>query len=485
MRRLLEQPCYYVGFSLLYALVLSFSFYPGILYSDSYGRWKAAIGLATDGLDAISYIDTRSPLAPLIFMTPAYSLSGEIGLFHFCQSFLFSLTLFRFARVFSKSWLTMLVTSLVLLLPINFVYSVFSSYDSLLAIILLNVFILLYKFEKNLFDGLLLATLIAVAIGTRFPAVLMLPVLLFAMFRLRDRYQRFSDYVTSISATIVLTTVVLLTPSVVNFRQPQDNKSMAWNANPLFDGIAWEYQNFATKWSSPDNDHFLARIGLSKEDLRDFSYSSILDNGWSGQNFIDRIPASERWNLLRLYTRFALENPALFVSEKAKYVADLMGLYKPIRNYEIGKWRDAPWWMPAFEELGFKSNARKERLIDIYFGFMTSIGSFFLRPILVFTFLFGMALVLRRREKAVLYSVGAVTVYYLAYAINSPSHELRYFYPVAYLFMGCLPPFVALSIEAIHYRIAGALHKFSMPLVPLQAEKSRRLEPDLRLLPLA
>ena len=461
----MEQPYFNVVFSLIYALVLSFSFYPGILFSDSYGRWKAAIGLATEGLDAISYIDTRSPLAPLLFMTPAYRLSGEIGLFHFCQSFLFSLTLFHFARVFCKSWLTMLLTSLILLLPINFVYSVFSSYDSLLAIVLLNIFVLLYKFEKNLFEGLLLGTLIAVAIGTRFPALLMLPVLLFAMFRLRDRYLRLSGYVTSMTVTIVLTTAVLVTPSMVNFRQPQENKSMAWNANPLFDGIAWEYQNFATKWSSLENDQFLARIGVSKEDLRSFSYSSILDNDWSGQKFIDSIPASERWNLLRLYTRFALENPVLFVWEKAKYGADLMGVYKPIKDYEIGKWRDAPWWRPAFEELGFESNERKERLIDTYFGFMTSIGSFFLRPILVFTSLFGIALVLRSREAAVLYSVGAVTVYYLAYAINSPSHELRYFYPVVYLFMGCLPPFLALSIEAIHSRISGALNTVTIPLL--------------------
>ena len=75
------------------------------------------------------------------------------------------------------------------------------------------------------------------------------------------------------------------------------------NANPLFDGIAWEYQNYATKWSSRENEEFLKRIGVTKEDLRSFSYTSI----WQAIRFCfaaknERIPE-------RLLKSFGVSDP--------------------------------------------------------------------------------------------------------------------------------------------------------------------------------
>jgi hypothetical protein len=169
-------------FSTAYALIVGLTFYPGLLYTDSVGRWDDAILLATKGLKALSYVKDYYPVIQIFIMAPFYAVTGEIGLFHIIQVFVFSYTLFMFSEIFYTGWLKNVIVSLILILPINIVYSVFSSCDTLFAIMLLNLCIFLLKRNKTTTDGVVISVLAAMAIGTRHPAAVLLPVVILVLY---------------------------------------------------------------------------------------------------------------------------------------------------------------------------------------------------------------------------------------------------------------------------------------------------------------
>ena len=128
---------YAIFFSLAYAIFHVFCFYPGILYSDSAGRWRLAIALSADGVSAFSDSSNQHPLLPSFVLSAFYSITSEIGLYIFFQVFAFALSLFIFAYTYQRGVTISLLVSVALLAPINRVYGLFHSYDSIAAIVLI------------------------------------------------------------------------------------------------------------------------------------------------------------------------------------------------------------------------------------------------------------------------------------------------------------------------------------------------------------
>lgn len=93
---------YALIFAVAYTAFDVHGFYPGILYSDSSARWALAIDIADHGISALP----------------------------------FALSLFVFVNTYRRGATGNLFVSAVLLLPINRVYSIFHSYDSVAAIVL-------------------------------------------------------------------------------------------------------------------------------------------------------------------------------------------------------------------------------------------------------------------------------------------------------------------------------------------------------------
>jgi hypothetical protein len=368
-----------------------------------------------------------------------------------------------------SSWISNVATSLFLLLPLSVVYSVFSSYDVIFAIALLNACLYLTKTPKTLLDGVWLGVWFAIAIGTRFPSILLVPVMLYALIKLRGTFINPSAFRTAIGTVAVLSAATIAMPFGLSQKQPDQNRSIAFNASPFFDGIAWEYQNYATKSSSPRDAAFLRSIGVKKEELAsEISYSSVWHEDRAGFRFMKSVPYTERWELLRNYCLFALREPHIFLVEKLKYLSDLMGFSGPISNAEIGKWREKndkgkDIWSEHFAKLGFNSNPRNEFIVDVYFAFMSGPGALFLRPFIVMMLILIAFPALYRVNISIKYCVLLFFVYYFAYSINSASHELRYFFPVIYFLMACVPPALGLVLGS-----RGELPKLKMRTVQVE-----------------
>lgn len=413
-------------FSFLYASFIGMLFYPGLLYTDSVVRWNTAISIANGGLTALVGASDHHPILPILLMAKFYQLTGEIGFFAITQIFFFSYLFFLFVRRFSPNIMGNTFSSLALLLPINQVYSVFISYDSLFSIF----FILLYLVFLTPSNIRIIAIPIVVAmlIGTRINSITILPFVILILFTQRISFSKLWHWQLTSMLTIALSVTVLFTPSLLKME-----KSNGWLI-----GVAWEYANLATKTNDTRDIDFLNSFGVKPSDFsNDICYRGI----WCGKEkevFIDKIPNNRSVEVMEHYMLIARDHPNLFLTEKMKYIKSLMGVSNmPLANAEIGRWRNEP-WTDYMQQLGFKTSEKKENYINRFFDFSTGIGKVFFRPWIIFIVLGFLTIKLINHEKI----IGILTIlpffYYGSFFITSQNHELRYFFPVIYIFMAYL-----------------------------------------------
>lgn len=437
VRRILR--AYPAFFSLAYAAFNVFSFYPGILYSDSYPRWRLAIDLAANDTSVFALHSSQFPILPAFVLAAFYNLTHGIGFYIFCQSFVFALSLFVFVHTFRGGAIADGLVSVALLAPINRVYSLFHSYDSVAAVAL----ILLAAAIVRLFQGdarqryylpLPFLTLAAFRLNA---AALLIPAAVAAAALLR---RQGLSRITSTLYLLGLWALVAL-PLAVNATVPMIPYS-TWAV-----GISWEYMNLAIRSGEQEHLDFLAGHGVEIERMtNEGSYHSIYAEA-QARRFANRIPRDPDLSRIVLcrYIALAYERPGLFFQEKSKYTADLFGLRGPLQNGEIGKWRiNSGEWLGRFATLGFHPTEAKERFIDRYISFVETFEVVILRPYVGFIagLVLALSLIATRRRAlgmsiaiAVLLSLG----YYATFIVTSASHELRYYFPSWFVLQGvCL-----------------------------------------------
>ena len=425
---------YAFAFSVLYSLIIGLLFYPGLVYTDSIFRWQTAISIADHGLGALSGKLDHHPIFPILWMAFFYKMTGEIGLFTIVQAILFSLSFFFLVRHFSPNLTGNVVASLMLLTPVNEIYSVFVSYDTLFAIQLAFLFLLLLnRWESRTF---LIPMVVAAAIGTRLNAVLIIPAVFLVLFLQRDTFKRGRLFLTA-SLCLILTALVLSLPVMLGMKR----------GNSFLIGTAWEYANMATKTNDKRDSDFLNSFGTSVNDLKGgICYHGI----WCGREwdvFLHKVPSWRGRELLERYVSIALDHPAVFFPEKLKYIKSLMGIGREgITNEEIGRWRE-PNWAALMKTIGFETSQKKENFINRYFRFSEFAGKVLFRPWLVFLLLAVMAVHLAKRDKDLLPLTTLPFMYYGSFFLTSQNHEFRYFFPVAFLFLAYFSACVSIWIS--------------------------------------
>jgi hypothetical protein len=436
---------YPIAFSVLYAVIIGMLFYPGILYSDSLDRWNCAIHLANGGINAFTGCNSNDPVIPIFLMAIFYKITGEVGFFSAIQVFFFSLLFFYFVRHFSKNITGNIFSSLVLMLPINQIYSVFNSYDSLFSIFLILIFLVLLN--KSNLRIILLPIVFAILVGTRINAIVMLPLVILILFTQRASFSKYWYWLLTATLTVILSIVVLQAPTLLKM-----HKGKSWLI-----GTAWEYANLATKTLDDRDIDFLESFGIKPSDLSDgICYRSI----YCGKEgiFISKVKSSNNHDidLIKNYALIARDHPVLFFTEKIKYIKSLMGFdAMPLDNAEIGLSREPLWRDP----LEFQSRAKKERWLNRFYNFTMGAGKVFLRPWIIFILLIVLGITLTKYDKKIGFLTTLPLVYYGSFFITSQNHELRYFFPVNYIFMAYLATtmslFTSILIEKINKLIAS------------------------------
>ncbi|MDD0982917.1 hypothetical protein [Pseudomonas shahriarae] len=414
-----------IYFSLAYATILVFSFYPGLLYSDSVNRWNLAIEYYNNGIENFPNYSSHHPVLPSIIQSYFYGLTKEIGFFIFFQAFMFSYSIFLLVREISAGKYVNVLSVIFLLAPLNVVYSVFHSFDSLYAVINIFLVYFLIRFYKksSLIGFFSIAISIFLLVSVRLNSVLLAPLIVFFhCYICFYRKERRRNYFLGGAAIILFACAPFFITSSLNMRA-----SNSWVL-----GFAWEYANLATKSKNLEHSEFISSLGGSPEDIRNnICYHGI----WCGSERAQfDVAGSNELSVktFKEYLKIAITEPKLFIVEKSKYIASLMGVGEPLSNAEIGKWRTGD-WAEQFKKFGFYTNENKEKLVDEYFFFSDIVSIVFQPYKLLIVGVIVLAL-LGAMNRAAFYfvSVGFSVswLYYVTFFITSQNHEFRYFYPV-------------------------------------------------------
>jgi len=441
-------------------------FYPGILYSDSHPRWELAKAISEGGLfHSYPYLSDHHPTIPSLLMSFFYGLTGEVGFYIFIQAFFFSISFFLLANEFKKDVLTNVLIAIVLVLPVNSVYAIFHSFDSVGAIglaLLSLAFIRIYKKKPHGVVVLIIAFFLLTS--HRINSVLLLPVLIGLLIwvsTIKGGVNRKRIIPISIALTVVAC-MPFIVPRLMGLHK----------ANASVVGWCFEYSNLATLSKYPVHKDFLDKIDIALDDLRmehDSKYHSEYSS--SSHKILGKVKFDDALSaeLTQLYFRMIYKEPVLFFTEKLKYLKYSWGLASPLWNTEIGKWQDIPSWQPIFtDKYAFVPNEKKNKFIRTYFNFSSN-WLFLFRPLLLFINLFSVLLVVinfRKRltiNKQLIVSILLVYslafLYYATFAINSPGAHFRYFFPSLFvlqvLFIVILPSVSSAALRFIRTGNSG------------------------------
>ncbi len=425
---------YVVLFSVIYAIVIGAIFYPGLLYSDSVTRWNTAILVANSGLDALAGVSDHHPILPILLMAFFYKITGEIGFFSIVQVLFFSGSFFLLVRHFSPTFRGNFFASIALLLPVSQVYSIFISYDSLFSIFL--IFLILSLLSKGRQKLILVPIIVATIIGTRMNSVVILPFVILVLLSQTKNFRRI-ERMSSVLACIFLSAVIWHLPVTLDMKK----------GNSWLIGTAWEYANMATKTNDDRDINFLKSVGTSPAEIE----SGICYHGiWCGKeyvSFISKIDNKTEKELVKNYMLILVNHPVIFITEKLKYIKSLMGIGFNLYNAEIGRWHEKI-WQDHMEPLGFKSSTGKENFIKKYFVFSDYAGVVLFKPWIVFCIFFLVSYYLRRLDPNSLTVILIPTAYYGTFFITSQNHELRYFFPVVFIFLAYVSAFCAVFLRS-------------------------------------
>lgn len=429
---LLGHKNYKLIFSALFSAFSTLSFYPGILYSDSHYRWTMAKYFSNFGWGGQIPLEDHHPVVPAMIMSYFFDLTQEVGFFIFVQGFFYCFAIFYIVEQFKKSAFANAITSLLILYAVNSVFAIFHSFDTVTGITLLFLAAFIIQYWNGnkkvlFFIPFLFFLSVAFRLNTFATTPFLLIFLLFLMYQKSESKIKMAAFAISL---VLLGYAPFLITSSLDLR-----KTNAWVV-----GLSFEYGMMAPKAKEAKHEKFLNKIGLTKQDINNNSYHTEA-NGTSSA--VLRKVKNDRdlsLELAKNYFSIIVEEPGLFIVEKSKFIASILGISKDLINSEIGKWREvneSNWEQTFLTHYSFITNGYKESVIDKY-NAVSNFNTLILKPyllILFATFFIVIIGLLISWTFAFKISIIGIlgTLYYSTFFLLTATHIFRYFYPAFYL----------------------------------------------------
>lgn len=446
----------YLGLALLLGGLFTWMAWPGIFYSDSYGRWFMARELTRLNF---ALQDDWLSVPPQLFMAVLYKLTHSYGSFTFLQSTAFYFTLFCAVDCFVPyGKIPTLV--LAVLFPVFYGFSVYveMSVGSLIA--LLWLFMLLFQYDhsglaqkkplQKILYFLVCLFLYFVLLGFRQNAFTVLPVLAFGLWMLGRQIKSYMPLVLHGAAVALSMAVIALLPSLLHFGFQNGGGSLAT-------GFLWETVSILQELGDdPRYNHmldYLGQEGTTAQAVENNHYDSIY-------GYHDAIPntvvgtGNHKQRILQDYFRLMREQPRAFWTVKARFISRALGISQPLSVGEYDYDRDG-----RMQEFGFSDKPQRRLFYDSYKGFMEG-AAVLRRPWLLFLAagaLLGLAA--RWLASRDFYKLGllylAAVFFYGSFLITTQSQEFRYFFvPLVLLYLVSAGSLGALCKAAAGYKTA-------------------------------
>ena len=425
---------YPIIFSLMLAVIMSILFSPGIPHWDSLTQLLMIKNIC-NGTGALY---SHFPLLPTFLIIPLFCITGDAFLVIFIQVFLFSFALFFFVHSFSKSALANFITSVIIMLPINLMFSIFYVHDIKLAIAILALSAVLIN-KKPLWAVPVLTTLAA---GTRLNFIPVIPIVIFMIYKIRHKFPTPRHFYACIAAIVAGIFLVLAIPYI-----PGVKKSYNYAKGP-----AWEYtmlisQNPKILESEKD---YLRDNGILTTDISNnpVDYDSM--DGRITQIMVKKLVIPGPDAFLKHYTLFIRKNFPEFIKLKFDEALKIFGIPHdfPIGPCIYACQKNLSLLPPErkMKEVGYKLSNRKLDILGKAYSQMLMEFPWRLlqRPYIIFIILFALSALLKNRT---IIPATLVFAYHCTFIITNHAYDFRYFSPSAYIFLAMLAVSITVSIK--------------------------------------
>ncbi len=432
--------------SVCISVFLTILSYPGILYSDSYGRITFADSLGRSihaffsGNAELTEMCSWLTITPSFFILLSKEIVGSIVLYTFIQCL--SLWFFSFVFLDQLNENNHPVWNVICLVlsPVMWAYGVYYEAGVGCVTAMLIMILLIWKWNKiqTRFDKIISVLVLTLAsfvcFGYRANAFSILPIL-FLIIWVKEK-KSYSRIV--LSGSILMGFIVsFISPAILNIH-PMSSYSA---------GYAWEIVSMVQSMDSNKKSEYItylddlygegataAAVQLSTFNEQKSTINPMFD---SPINSYALSASGNSAELISRYIKLAVDEPSVFIKVKWELVSHTLGINKPINLFEF----DYDRWN-VMNEYGFNDSWQRKTFICYFLGFMEFM-EIFRRPWILYLTCLILILVWRFRFKGKksemnLYeaSYGVSIFYYGIYLLNTQSFEFRYFFPSWLLLIG-------------------------------------------------
>lgn len=426
------------------ALLCTFITWPGIFYSDSYGRWQMAVDLTH--LNFATQDDWLSA-PPQLFMAVVYKLfGGSYAAYTFLQAAAYFFTAFFAIDAFVPhgKWPAWVLFAAC---PVFYGFSVYIEMSVGCVTALLWLLWLLLCFDhagikKWKPGGLALYFFVCcflyfVMLGFRQNAFTVLPVLFFAAAVLYWRMKTPRPLVLHAMAAVLALAVIAAVPKVLHFGWQRNGGSgsvgFLWETVSMLGELQDkpEYDGYLDDLAAPEG---WMEPGTTQNAVEMNHYSSIYGYQEHIQNWI--VAFGDNASLIRKkYLHLLINEPDVFMRVKGRFWARTLGITEPLIDGEYDYNRH-----DRMDEFGYRDTPARQAFHQSYHGFLQAF-SVVRRPWAVFAVVLALLLLARkwlcanrRYHLWILYA--AAVFYYGSFLITTQSQEFRYFFvPLVLLYI--------------------------------------------------
>lgn len=432
--------------------------WPGIFYSDSYGRWFVARALSELNF---ALLDDWLSVPPQLFMGAYYLVTQNYGGYTLLQAVAFFFVCFCAIDAFCPKG-GLVAGILFAAAPVFYGFSVYLEMSVGCVTALLALLMLLLKTDheqisawprrKKILYWCAAFFLYFCVLGFRQNALTLLPVLLFAAWRAGRAAKTKLPLLLHGSAIAASFLLILALPGLLRFGFRHGTGSMTA-------GILWETVSMLEYLQDDPAYHgmldYLAGEGSTEGAVAANTRDSV--HGFS--NHIPYTVTSQGDNAARIradYLRLIREQPGVWLRVKLEFAGRALDITQPLNNVEYDLDRDG-----RLAEFGYRYTLRREQFYGSYMGFVNGF-SLLRRPWLVFAAALAALLAARKAlgkknfyNLLVLFACAAF--YYGAFLVNTQSQEFRYFFlPLVLLYL-CIAGGLGALLAPVWRRLGHAL----------------------------
>ncbi|MBR2823859.1 MAG: hypothetical protein IKE24_09250 [Clostridia bacterium] len=425
--------------SAVLALLATFISYPGIWYSDSYVRVTTGGAVLNAVIKTLTghrfplNTDNAFTVIPSFFMAFSQGLTGHVGLYTFAQAFAFFAAAFLLIRELNPVCPRI---QMVLFGLSPLIYGMAVYYEAgvgcAAGLVCLMLLFLRAGAEKSRGDRALELFLVFfasfVAFGYRTNALTVLPVLVFQLFRTPRGSVRRWPMLLALMGGIVFTAV----PSRVFDIHSYSTASS---------GLVWEMLSVIQRLpeeKQPEYQNYLDEIGgegstrLALETSTEDTAGNFM---WGDALGIRKMSApGATVTAARKYAELFFREPGAFLRLKGDFIKKTMGISMELdySEYDYNRW-------DRMAEYGFNDSPQRHAFHDSFIRLCDLLGFYVLRPWVSFLLSLLTVVVLRIRKhplrETYSFTFWMAVFYYLAYLLDTPAFDFRYFYPSLFLMM--------------------------------------------------